>query len=129
MSLAAFQGDFCFSYMFSNYVWRGYGNTWLEQAAMGRLGQLALASSTALAKCTFGHAKTLDNVTWQGAVEYGKCLHMLARELGDKKGLGAKGAHKLLVPILVLLMHAVSSLGDGSLRKVYCSNDRRRDFC
>lgn len=93
--------------MFSNFVWRGYGNQWLAGAAEGKLGGLALASSQALARSTFGRAKGVVDVELKGAVQYGHCLSMLARGLSRMQGLSSQEASSLVVPVLVLLMHAV----------------------
>ncbi|KAI2462898.1 hypothetical protein F4781DRAFT_418451 [Annulohypoxylon bovei var. microspora] len=81
LDLTAFQEDFCFSFIFSNFVWRGYGALWLSQAAQGKLGHLALNSARALAQSYFGRAKKLTKVEIQGTVQYGKCLRGLWQEL------------------------------------------------
>lgn len=108
MSLVAFQSDFCFAHIFLNFVWRGYGSLWLEQAAEGKLGPVALDAAKALAQSTFGKSKNLANIELQGTVHYGKSLQALVTELKNSQALLSKGeAYKLVVPILVLMMHAV----------------------
>ncbi|RSM19447.1 hypothetical protein CDV31_001607 [Fusarium ambrosium] len=102
MSLIAFQGDFCFSFMFSNFVWRSYGAPWLDQAAAGKLGRLSLDATKALSQANFGKSNHQSNIELKGVIQYGKCLESLAQELGSSCG------RELLVPILVLLMHAAS---------------------
>lgn len=104
MSLIAFQGDFCFSFMFSNFVWRSYGAPWLDQAAAGKLGRLSLDATKALSQANFGKSNHQSDIELKGVIQYGKCLESLAQELGSSCG------RDLLVPILVLLMHAVSPL-------------------
>ncbi|KAJ4198727.1 hypothetical protein NW767_008718 [Fusarium falciforme] len=104
MSLIAFQGDFCFSFMFSNFVWRSYGASWLDQAAAGKLGRLSLDATKALSQANFGKSNHQSGIELKGVIQYGKCLESLAQELGSSCG------RDLLVPILVLMMHAVSSL-------------------
>jgi hypothetical protein len=108
MSLIAFQGDFCFAFMFSNFVWRSYGAPWLDQAAAGKLGSLSLDATKALSEANFGRSNHKPDIELKGVVQYGKCLKTLAGALGS--GAVQEGQH-LLVPILVLLMHAV---GTGS---------------
>ncbi|KAI1771605.1 hypothetical protein F4818DRAFT_196352 [Hypoxylon cercidicola] len=116
LDLAAFQDDFCFAFAFSNFVWRGYGAQWLAQAAQGKLGHLALDSTRALAQSYFGKAKGVPSIEIQGNIQYGKCLHGLWQELGEGKAL-AKG-HELVVPILVLMMHA-STLTDRAAARFH----------
>ncbi|KAF4468718.1 Transcriptional regulatory moc3 [Fusarium albosuccineum] len=105
MSLVAFQGDFCFSFMFSNFVWRSYGTPWLDEAAAGRLGHLSLDATRALSEANFGRSNHQPDIELKGVVQYGKCLKTLAMEL--ESGI-AHGGRDLLVPILVLMMHAAS---------------------
>ena len=107
LSLIAFQGDFCFAFMFSNSVWRSYGALWLDQAAQGKLGGLSLEATKALAQANFGRSNHKPDIELQGVVQYGKCLKSLATELGKGMALAQNGKD-LLVPILVLMMHAVS---------------------
>ncbi|KAH6961972.1 hypothetical protein BKA56DRAFT_598155 [Ilyonectria sp. MPI-CAGE-AT-0026] len=107
LSLIAFQGDFCFSFMFSNFVWRSYGALWLDQAAQGRLGGLSLDATKALAQANFGRLNHKSDIELEGVVQYGQCLKTLADDLGRCMTL-VQGAEDLLVPILVLLMHAAS---------------------
>ncbi|KAI1370693.1 hypothetical protein F4677DRAFT_465005 [Hypoxylon crocopeplum] len=105
LDLAAFQDNFCFSFIFSNFVWRGYGALWLAHAAEGKLGPLALSSARALAQSYFGRAKSVLGVEIQGAVQYGKCLQGLRQELGGGQLLKDSSC-ELVVPILLLMMHA-----------------------
>ncbi|KPM44513.1 hypothetical protein AK830_g2026 [Neonectria ditissima] len=107
LSLVAFQGDFCFSFMFSNFVWRSYGALWLDQAAQGKLGDLALDATKALAQGNLGRLNHKADIELAGVVQYGKCLGTLAADLGKRMSM-AQGAQELLVPILVLMMHAAS---------------------
>ncbi|EWY83117.1 hypothetical protein FOYG_12969 [Fusarium oxysporum NRRL 32931] len=105
MSLIAFQGDFCFAFMFSNFVWRSYGTPWLDQAAAGKLGSLSLDATKALSEANFGRSNHKPDIELKGVVQYGKCLKTLAGALGSS---AVQGGQHLLVPILVLLMHAAS---------------------
>jgi hypothetical protein len=106
MSLIAFQGDFCFAFMFSNFVWRSYGAPWLDQAAAGKLGSLSLDATKALSQANFGRSNHKLDIELKGVVQYGKCLRTLSGALGSG---AVQGGQDLLVPILVLLMHAVGT--------------------
>ncbi|KAI1112672.1 hypothetical protein F5Y14DRAFT_442434 [Nemania sp. NC0429] len=102
VSLAAFQEDMCFAYIFSNFVWRGYGASWLHQSAQGLLGQLAFDSVKALAEMSFGKSQKSHQTEIQGRLKYGKAL----RHMVEKLGGGRRGdLRELIVPILLLLMH------------------------
>lgn len=104
VSLAAFQEDLCFAYIFSNFVWRGYGASWLHQSAQGLLGQLAFDSVKALAEISFGKSQKSHQTEIQGRLKYGKALRHMVEKLGD----GQRGdLRELVVPILLLLMHTV----------------------
>ncbi|KAH7121625.1 hypothetical protein EDB81DRAFT_230961 [Dactylonectria macrodidyma] len=104
LSLVAFQGDFCFSFMFSNFVWRSYGALWLDQAAQGKLGDLAFDTTKALAQANFGRLNHKSNIELEGVIKYGNCLKTLAADLGRCM----ECSQDLLVPILVLMMQAAS---------------------
>ena len=104
LSLIAFQGDICFAFMFSNFVWRSYGSLWLESAASGKLGDLALDATKALSRSNFGKSNHQSQIELQGVLQYGQCLNTLAKNLASHRN---REKRDLLVPILVLLMHAV----------------------
>lgn len=105
VSLAAFQEDLCFAYIFSNFVWRGYGASWLHQSAQGLLGQLAFDSVKALAEISFGKSQKSHQTEIQGRLKYGKALRHMVEKLGD----GQRGdLRELVVPILLLLMHTAT---------------------
>lgn len=105
LSLDAFEEDFCFAYIFSNFVWRGYGTSWLYQSAQGQLGQLAFDSAKALAETSFGKSHKSYQTEMQGRIKYGKALRCLIKNLGDTQGSPLRG---LVIPVLLLLMHSVS---------------------
>ncbi|KAI3335297.1 hypothetical protein F4824DRAFT_465337 [Ustulina deusta] len=105
ISLAAFQEDLCFAYIFSNFVWRGYGASWLHQSAQGLLGQLAFDSVKALAEISFGKSQKSHQTEIQGRLKYGRALRYMIERLGD----GQKdGLWELVIPILLLLMHTTT---------------------
>ncbi|KAH8651438.1 hypothetical protein BX600DRAFT_418677 [Xylariales sp. PMI_506] len=105
ISLDAFEEDVCFAYIFSNFVWRGYGSSWLYQSAQGLLGQLAFDSVKALAEMSFGRSKKAYQTEIQGRLKYGRALRCMIERLGDQK----KGNLKdLVIPILLLLMHTAA---------------------
>ncbi|KAI1457808.1 hypothetical protein F4805DRAFT_166004 [Annulohypoxylon moriforme] len=103
LSLVAFEGDMCTAQMFRNFVWKSYGSLWLEQAAEGRLGNLSLDAAKALARLNFGLSNRMQDFQLQGAAQYGKCLRVLAEELGKDRS-GIYDNRMLVVPILVLMM-------------------------
>ncbi|KAF5688792.1 transcriptional regulatory moc3 [Fusarium circinatum] len=111
MSLIAFQGDFCFAFLFSNFVWRSYGAPWLDQAAAGKLGSLSLDATKALSRANFGRSNHKSDIELKGIVQYGKCLSTLAGALGSNT---TQRRQELLIPILVLLMHSVSAEAQAS---------------
>ncbi|KAI2465540.1 hypothetical protein F4781DRAFT_21297 [Annulohypoxylon bovei var. microspora] len=103
LSLVAFEGDMCTAHMFRNFVWKSYGSLWLDQAAEGKLGSLSLDAVKALARLNFGLSNRIHDFELQGAAQYGKCLRVLAGELG-KDGSEVHDSRTLVVPILVLMM-------------------------
>lgn len=107
LSLVAFEGDMCTAQMFRNFVWKSYGSLWLDQAAEGRLGHLSLDAVKALARLNFGLSHRVNDFQVQGATQYGKCLRVLAEELGRDRP-GVYDNRGLVVPILVLMMVSVS---------------------
>ncbi|XXG96885.1 hypothetical protein Hte_003176 [Hypoxylon texense] len=103
LSLVAFEKDVCTAHMFSNFVWRSYGCLWLDQAAEGKLGDLSFDAVRALAQLNFGLSNRAQDLQLKGVAQYGKCLRVLAEELG-KDGTAPQGSQRLMVPILVLMM-------------------------
>jgi hypothetical protein len=112
--------------MFANPVWRLYGGAWLPDAARGRLGGLALEAARAVARAGFGRMSGRRKVEVAGQAAYGRCLGILAGELAERKGCAhveragvgerrmgkgmRKGKEDLVVPVLVMMMHAVRFL-------------------
>ena len=109
LDLAAFQDDLCFAHMFSNFVWRAYGNSWLSDAAGSKVGSLSFDASRAMAQAHFGRANKQIRIEITGQKQYGKCLSSLATELSGDECVSRNSRHHLIIPILVLLMHAVGS--------------------
>ncbi|KAI0379646.1 hypothetical protein F5Y04DRAFT_127251 [Hypomontagnella monticulosa] len=103
LSLVAFEGDIYTAHMFSNFVWKTYGTLWLDQAAEGRLGNLSLDAVKALAQSSFGLKNRVQDLQLKGAAQYGKCLRVLADELG-RDDAAVHDSRRLVVPILVLMM-------------------------
>ncbi|OTA80825.1 hypothetical protein M434DRAFT_37809 [Hypoxylon sp. CO27-5] len=103
LSLVAFAADMCTAHMFRNFVWKSYGTLWLDRAAEGKLGILSLDAVKALARLNFGLSNRVQDLKLQGVALYGKCLRVLAEELG-KDGSAVHDNRTLMVPILVLLM-------------------------
>ncbi|KAI0181208.1 hypothetical protein GGR52DRAFT_23480 [Hypoxylon sp. FL1284] len=103
LSLVGFKREVYTAHMFGNFVWKSYGYLWLDQAAEGKLGDLSLDAVSALAQLNFGLSNRMQDIQLRGAALYGKCLRVLADELG-KDGTTVHGSQRLVVPILVLMM-------------------------
>lgn len=103
LSLIAFKDEFCISFTFANFVWRSYGSPWLEQAAQGKLGALALDATRGLSQSNFGKANHQSVLELEGVQRYSTCLNVLR----DALMIGVTG--ELLVPILIMLIHSVRS--------------------
>lgn len=112
LSLVAFKDNIYLSLMYSNHVWRASAALWLEDAATGKLGRLSMDSAYALSQANFGRVNHQQDIESQGTELYGQCLTNLAGRLANI-GQGGQG---LLIPILLLLMHAVSSRSFNSAR-------------
>jgi hypothetical protein len=104
LSLVAFKGEMCLSFVFENFVWRTYGAPWLELAAQGRLDALSLRSCQALAHLNFGKYHHQREIELEGSIEYGHALRLLAPELSQPN---RQGLESLLVAVLILLLYAV----------------------
>ena len=91
--------------MFANHVWRSSGRLWLEQAASGKFGELSLNATYALSQANFGRSHHQTAIELQGVVLYGQCLGALAGRLAS-----INQSPELIIPILVLLTHAVKSI-------------------
>jgi hypothetical protein len=108
MSLVAFKGDFCFAFMFSNFIWRVYSEPWLGLAASGKLGSLSLNAAQALAETNFGRSNSKMDIQLHGLTLYGKCLKSMAASLTSSEEQAYHERRELLVPIMLLLMQSVS---------------------
>ena len=106
LSLGAFQHDFCVSYVLSNFVWRAFGAGWLDLAAQGRMGGLALQATTAFSRVTFGRENRLTQIELKGHALHGVCLRAMAGELSKDAVTLAARAPELMASALVLLIHA-----------------------
>ncbi|ORY15598.1 hypothetical protein BCR34DRAFT_477610 [Clohesyomyces aquaticus] len=103
LSLVAFQSDVCMSHLFSNFVWRTYGYGWLDLGAEGKLDVMTHQSVKALSSSFFGVLYRQEEIQLKGSMQYGKVLTMLRPRLSDPR---KSGVENLIVPIMVLLMHA-----------------------
>lgn len=106
LSLVAFREDMYTAFLVANFVWRTYGTPWIEMAARGNLGQLSLHASRALSQTNFGSAHHQEEIKLDGMAQYSKVLKALAPQLSDPK---RPGVEELIVPVMMLLIHAVSS--------------------
>ncbi|KAF2869977.1 hypothetical protein BDV95DRAFT_620481 [Massariosphaeria phaeospora] len=103
LSLIAFQSDVCLSYMLQNFVWRTYGTGWLEPAAQKSLDSLSSQAVTALSSSFFGVSHHQEDIQLTGSMQYGNVLGRLRPALADPR---KPGFESLIIPILILLMHA-----------------------
>jgi hypothetical protein len=105
LSLVAFQDNIYLSFMFSNYIWRSAGTLWLPAAAEGKYGSLSLHAAHAISEAAFGRIHHQSNVEYKGLIKYGQCLNALVGQIARPK----RDSQALLIPMLLLLMHSVSS--------------------
>lgn len=108
LSLVAFKDDFCFAFMFSNFVWRAYSEPWLGLAATGKLGSLSHDAAQALAETNFGRANNQTDIKMRGLTLYGRCLKSMAADIAGGGEQAPREPRELLVPIMLLLMQSVS---------------------
>lgn len=106
LSLVAFREDMCSAFLVANFVWRTYGTPWIEMAAKGNLGQLSLDASRALSQANFGSAHHQQAIKLDGIIQYSKVLKALAQQLSEPT---RPGVEKLIVPVMMLLIYAVSA--------------------
>jgi hypothetical protein len=107
LSLIAFRNDMQFAYLFENFVWSSYGTPWLELAALGRIDELSTSSCQAFAQTVYGKHHHLEDVEMMGSLHYGKTVRNLSSALSRA---GERGSENLIVPIMVLLLHAVITI-------------------
>lgn len=104
LSLIAFQDNIYHAFMFANHVWRSSGVLWLEHAAKGNFGPLSLEATHALSQANFGRSHHQPDIEFKGKELYEQCLTNLAGQLASVSQCNPA----LIVPVLVLLTHAVS---------------------
>lgn len=90
--------------MFASQVWKSLGALWLEEAASGHLGPLSHKAAVGLSQVSFGNFFSQSTISKRGNELYGQCLVAVAAELARTQG----ARPDLLLPVLILLMHAVS---------------------
>ena len=105
LSLTPFKSDLEFAFLFDNFVWSSYGTPWLEQSAAGKLDRLSHLAARAFAQTIFGSHHHLKAVKAEGSDGHTIVLRVLSEELGRE---GAPGTEALIIPIMILLIHAVS---------------------
>ncbi|MCJ1263591.1 hypothetical protein MMC22_003461 [Lobaria immixta] len=98
----------------ANFVWRTYGTPWIEMAAKGNLGQMSLHASRALSQTNFGSAHHQEEIKLDGMTQYSKVLKALAPQLSDPR---RPGVEELIVPVMMLLIHAASSYFRATRRR------------
>jgi hypothetical protein len=105
LSFVAFRENIQFSYLFDNFVWSSYGSPWLQMSAEGKLDALSLEACRAFSLSIFGKHHHQSEIEMSGAVHYDKTVRALSVRLSN---VGSPGSESLIVPIMILLMHAVS---------------------
>ena len=100
LSLVAFEGNICLTFLFENFVWRSYGTEWLELAALGRLDAVSSFAIRGLSHANFGKSHHSQDLQLRGAAQYGQALKTLTPELSRPTN------PRLLIPILILLLHS-----------------------
>ncbi|KAJ9603348.1 hypothetical protein H2200_012126 [Cladophialophora chaetospira] len=106
LSFVAFRENIQFAYLFDNFVWSSYGSPWLQMSAEGKLDALSLEACRAFSLSIFGRHHHQAEIEVSGAVHYDKTVRALSSRLSN---VGAPGSETLIVPILILLMHASST--------------------
>ena len=101
--MIAFKNDMQFAYLFENFVWATYGSPWMQYSALGKMGPLPLAAARAFSQSVFGKHHHRCDIEREGQVTYGATVRELSLELGQ---VGQPGSESLIVPIMILLMHA-----------------------
>lgn len=106
LSLEAFRPDICHAFLFENFVWRSYGQSWLPLAATGRFSPLALQATSALSQSNFGRLHAQQDLETNASVEYGKAIRTLIPALSQAMNprVGVE-AHMLLIPVMILLVY------------------------
>lgn len=104
LSLIAFRNDMQFAYLFENFVWSSYGTPWLQLAALGKIDRLSHSACQAFAQTVYGKHHSLEDVELMGSLHYGETVRNLSSALSHA---GEAKTEDLIVPIMVLLLHAV----------------------
>lgn len=107
LDLSAFQWEICAARMFDNFIWRSYGAGWLDVAARGKLGDLSLKAVKAFSQFSFGQSNRARRIEEQGDTYYGECMGVVREKLQTGTAF-AQGVHRLVCPILIMIMLAVS---------------------
>jgi hypothetical protein len=104
LNLVAFKNNIEFSFLFDNFVWRTYSWPWLELSAKGKFGKLSLDASQSIAQSVFGRHHHQRDIELQANILHGQAIRGLSQGLCDP---AKPGAEELIVPILLLFIHAV----------------------
>ena len=105
LSLVAFKEDISLSFLMTNFVWRTYATPWIQMATKGDLGRLPLDASLALSHTNFGTSYNQQQIKVDGLIRYSHVLKALTPYLSDPQ---KPGVENLIIPVLMLLIHAVS---------------------
>ena len=107
VNLTAFKDNMQYSLLFDSLIWIQYGSCWLQRAALGKFGVLALEAAQALSLNIFGQHNNLPNAEIEAAQYYSSALRKLSAEL-ETIYEDHTGKEYLLMPILILIVHSVS---------------------
>ena len=105
LSLIAFKDDMQFAYLFSNFVWSGYGTPWLQLSALGRMDPLSSSACRAFAQTVFAKHHYLKDIEIDGSIKHGSVIQDLSSKLSN---VGDPGSEYLIVPIMILLIYSVT---------------------
>jgi hypothetical protein len=116
LSLSPFKHNIQYSFLFAHLIWSQHGSPWLQAAAQGKLGDLALEACHAFSMKLFGHHHSLIEVENRGAEVYGGVVLKLSNQLPSVR---ASSGEQLLAPAMILLLQAVISI---LLYRIYEAN-------
>jgi hypothetical protein len=115
LSLVAFKPAICLTFLMQNFVWKMYGVGWFEPAARDQIDCLSANAIYALSQVFFGEMHRRKELRLQGGAHYGQVMSKLGVKLAKTK---LDELESLMVPVMILLIHAVSSFCKRALRVI-----------
>jgi hypothetical protein len=104
LSPVAFRPEIFVAFMRKNFVWRTFGAGWFDQAAEGRLGDLAQDAVMALCQANFSRAEQETKLTDESYELYTNCIGRLRTAIQGH----TTAVTQLVVPSLLLMSYASS---------------------